>query len=131
MKRTEKCLETRRVYSTAYCPFAITGVHRAVAADVECTGPYDIGHGYQGWLVNAPNGQTRVAEAETGGFIADSISAARRDVAAGDPAEQAVIIEKGHVAAKSAKLVDTDEFWKVLHMEAPAEAAIQAAKEAK
>jgi hypothetical protein len=93
-------------------------VHCPMACIIEVAGPYDIGKGQAGYLVVAPNGQTFVAEGETGALVGPTMEEVREDIRVGD---QSVIDEQMEYArreSKKAEVVTVDEFWRILKCEA-------------
>ena len=104
-----------QVYTLAYFPFTMGGnVWQPIACVVDATGPYAIGRGYRAYVVTAPNGETFVAEAETGAFVGPSLKQVRREVRAGDPAEMDRKIAKSRTDAANARAISADEFWRKL-----------------
>jgi len=100
------------IWTWSYMPFTIGGeVCRPIKAEVVAESLHDIGGGYQGYLVKTPKGNTRVAEAETGAIIGDSIKQVKADISKGAPEVMAQQIEKSKEDAARAELIDADDFW--------------------
>lgn len=89
---------------------------------VETEGPYDLGKGFRGYLVTAPNGKTFVAEATTGAFIQDTIKAAQADIKACtdkrfmqkqvvDDAAKLLANARKPGAANALEIISPEEFW--------------------
>lgn len=53
-----------------------------LATTVEGQGPFDLGKGFNGFVVVSPSGQSFVVEAESGGVVGNSIENVRKDIAA-------------------------------------------------
>jgi len=61
-------------------------VNAPIATKLEVGEPFDLGGGFEGYLVVSPAGKTHVVESETGAFVGTSIDDVKADIAAGDPA---------------------------------------------
>ena len=107
---------TVRVWTLEYVPFIMGGaVHQPVATEVEPQGEYDLGKGFKGYLIVAPNGKTFVAEKTTGAFVGPTVEAVRKDIA---DCKDIELMEKQVVEArekvKFSRIIPTKEFWKLL-----------------
>lgn len=103
------------VWITNYRPFILGGdVHASIVCGVEVLGPFDLGKGYQGWLLATPGGKTFVAETETGAIVGGSLDGVRADVAAADEAVMKRQIENAKKMRQRAYRGNQEEFWKRL-----------------
>ena len=103
------------VYTIGYFPFTMGGsVERPIKCDMEGWGPYPLGGEYQGYIVVGPNGKQFVAESETGAFVGGTLAEVRADIKAGDPEIMKEQIEKAREQARTAEIVQPDQFWKLL-----------------
>jgi len=101
------------IWIHSYTPFIMGGdVHAPVATDVPATGPFDIGAGYQAYMVASPSGRTFVVEGITGAIIGSTIERVRKDVATADRDVMAAQIANAEKWAKRANVVKPAEFWK-------------------
>lgn len=89
-------------------------VNAPVSCEVEALGPFDLGAGYQGFLVVAPSGKTFVAESITGGIVGSTVDEVRADVASADKEMMARQIENALKRGQEAVAVSVDEFWRLL-----------------
>lgn len=105
-----------KVWTMRYTPFVMGGsVWQPVACEIkEAQGPYDLGRGYQGYLVVAPNGTTFVAEAKTGAFVGPSIQDVKEDIETGDPKLMEEQVIKAALDYKRAEVIPEEEFWRLL-----------------
>lgn len=63
-------MTSRLIWTYGYRPFMMGGsVNYPLKAKVPCSGPYDLGKGYVGYVALAPNGSAYVAESQTGAII--------------------------------------------------------------
>ena len=106
----------------SYRPFVMGGPTCSyIKCDVSAEGPYDLGGGYQGYLVTAPDGTTYVADAISGGIVGPSLEAVRADIQQGDPEFMVRQVEEAKVGISKATLLSPDEFWALFrpqHVEA-------------
>lgn len=116
--RAKAMKEKLKVFTLAYFPFTMGGrVWRPMACEIEFEnydGPHDLGGGYRGYIITAPNGATFIAEADSGGFVGPSLKMVRQDIENGDPAVMKQQVEDALRQSKEAEVVDTDEFWRKL-----------------
>jgi hypothetical protein len=103
------------VWKKSYRPFILGGdVNAMLGVEVQVGEKFDLGGGYEGYLIANPfTGETRVAEATTGAIVADTLEQAREDVKTGDPevmAEQLALAAKV-VADKKIDVVSAEDFW--------------------
>ena len=104
-----------KVWTLEYVPFVMGGsVWQPIYCDIEIQGTYDLGKGYKGHLVVAPNGKTFVAESETGAFVGPTIDAVRKDIKKATKKVMKQQIEDAKVQVKNAKEVKPEEFWRKL-----------------
>lgn len=103
------------VWTLASSPFRLGGPSMSpVSCEVEADGPHDLGAGFSGYLVTAPNGKTFVAEASSGAFVGPTIEAVRADVSAASPAVMKKQVEGAVYASKDATRWDEKRFWSAL-----------------
>ena len=102
------------IMTRAYQPFIFGGkVEYNIKTTVEGDGPHDIGKGYKAYVIKTPKGKTRIAEATSGALIGPSLKAVIKDVAAGSAAIMKKQVGTAVKAAKKAKVLEPDEFWKM------------------
>src|ERR1035437_5919283 len=112
------------VWTEAYTPFLMGGdVHAPLLTTVPAAGPFDLGKGFKGDLVTAPNGKTFVAEATTGAFVGPTIESVKKDVAGCN--DIMMMKHKVFDAAelkKKARRVAPERFWSGLKVDKPVKA---------
>ncbi len=106
---------TRHIWTRGYFPFTMGGsVWRPMTAECEVTGPHDLGKGFEGYLAFGPDGMTKVAEAESGAIVGDTLDQVRADIAATDD----VVLMQRQVEAARKEIgfggvnVTAEEFWR-------------------
>lgn len=115
MKTLNKGFKTMTVFTMAYFPFVMGGeTWQPVGIRTKAAGPYDLGKGFTGWLVIAPNGRTFVAEELSGAFVGGSVELVRGDVADGEQAMMQRQVDEGIELRKRVKMIEPDEFWRKL-----------------
>jgi hypothetical protein len=109
-------IKTITVFTRSYRPFIMGGnVNAPVSADVEASGPFDLGQGFSGYLVVAPNGKTFVAEAESGGFVGPTIAEVKADIASCDDiAMMRTQVKENTAYGKAAQKMPAYKFWALL-----------------
>jgi hypothetical protein len=108
-------LKKRLVWTMGYRPFVMGGsVHYPMGTRVPCSGPFDLGRGYSGYLATAPNGRTFVAEATTGALVGPTIEAVRKDIETGDPKLMVAQVAKATETVKKVEETTPKEFWAAL-----------------
>jgi len=104
-----------KVFTLGYFPFVMGGdVWQPICIDVEADGPHDIGNGYQGYVVTAPNGKTFVAEATSGAFVGPDLKTVKEDISLGEKKMMAKQVADAVEQSKKAKELTPDEFWGML-----------------
>jgi hypothetical protein len=104
-----------KVFTMRYQPFIMGGnVWQPVCCDVEVEGPYELGLGYKGYVVTAPNGKTFVAEASTGAFVGPDVKSVKNDIETGDQELMKKQVSEAAVLSKKASEVSAEEFWGLL-----------------
>jgi len=104
-----------KVFTLGYFPFVMGGdVWQPICIDVEVDGPHDIGNGYQGYVVTAPNGKTFVAEATSGAFVGPDLKTVKEDISLGEKKMMAKQVADAVEQSKKAKELTPDEFWGML-----------------
>ena len=104
-----------KVYTLRYTPFVMGGnTWQPVAILVEADGPHDLGSGYNGFIVTAPNGKTFIAEAESGAFIGPDLKTVKEDISTGDSEMMKTQVADAKIQSAQARMLDPDEFWKLL-----------------
>jgi len=104
-----------KVFTIAYTPFVMGGsVWQPVCCEVKVDGPYDIGDGFQGFIVTAPNGKTFIAEATSGAFVGPDLKSVRKDIKIGDKALMSKQVVRAVSDMKRAKEIKPSEFWRKL-----------------
>lgn len=107
------------VWTKAYRPFILGNPHTPISCELPALGPVELGKGYTGYLIVAPNGKTFVAEATSGGFVGTSLESVRSDVADSDQATMDKQVADAIEMAKDAARVQPEQFWRLLRCEAP------------
>ena len=103
---------TVEAWNWGYFPFSLGGPpHRRVKATLPAEGPFDLGGGYQGYLITSPQGKTRVAEATTGAIVGDTLEQVRDDIAQGDPEIIAQQVAKAADDGEQASNISAEQFW--------------------
>ena len=106
-------LPTMKVWKMGYFPFTLGGpVHQPISAEMPSGGPFDLGGGYEGYLVTAPDGDVMVAEASSGGIVDGDLEFVRRDIADGDPEVMARQVADAARQGENARAVPVREFFK-------------------
>ena len=105
-----------RVYTLEYVPFVMGGnVWQPISTSVGHHGKYDLGKGFQGYLIYAPSGRTYVAESRSGALIGPSIFDVRLDITNCDNTN---VMENQVMDAieqsKTARKITKKEFWRLL-----------------
>ena len=104
-----------KVFTLEYVPFVMGGkTWQPMCCEVEADGPHDLGDGYQGFIVTAPNGQTFIAEAMSGAFVGPDLKAVKKDIETGDKELMVKQVAEACIQMKKAKDVKPDYFWRKL-----------------
>jgi hypothetical protein len=105
-----------RVYTMEYVPFVMGGsVYQPICTEVESAGEYDLGKGFTGYLIVAPNGRTFIAEKESGAFIGGTIDGVRNDITSCDDIQfMQKQVSDAVKYVKQARMVSPSEFWRKL-----------------
>ncbi len=104
------------VWTYGYFPFTMGGdVWRPIKCDVSvAAGPFDLGAGYEGYLIVSPNGTTFVAELITGAFVGPNIESVREDILNSDIEMMKENIDHAKKDFKKATIETQDSFWNKL-----------------
>jgi len=103
-----------KIYTLRYTPFIMGGnVWQPVGTLVEADGPHNLGAGYNGFVITAPNGETRIAEAESGAFVGPDLKTVKEDIRVGEPELMKRQVADAKIQSAQAKMIDPDEFWKL------------------
>lgn len=104
------------VCTYGYFPFTMGGeVWRPIKCDVPITGgPFDLGSGYEGYLITSPNGTTFVAESITGMFVGSTIEEVRNDISCADYKVMKIQIEDAKKDFAKSTAIPVEEFWRML-----------------
>jgi hypothetical protein len=101
-----------RVWTLGYQPFRLGGsLWNPMTTILEADGPHDLGKDHYGYVVTAPTGETKIAEASTGAIVGDTLDQVRADLAEADPE----VVSRQMQNARSASNhfdVEPDEFWR-------------------
>ena len=105
-----------KVWTWKYEPFQLGPMggkpcQRPVVTNVGCTGPYDLGQGFVGYLAEAPDGTTVVIEDESCGIVGSEIEEVRGDVARATAEEMREQIKEARGFGERAEMLTVDEFW--------------------
>ena len=100
------------IYTECYQPFRMGGdLRQPISCTVEALGPFDIGKGFEAYVVCDPDGKTVVAEAISGGLVGDTIENVRKDVSEGNDAAMARQLDEGKEVMARSRHIEADEFW--------------------
>ena len=86
-------------------------MYRPVCCEVEAESLHELGDGYKGYLIKAPNGKTFVAEEETGALVGSTVARVKKDIKTGDKKLMKEQIETSREDSKRAEEVTTREWW--------------------
>jgi hypothetical protein len=102
-----------RIWVPCYRPFMMGGnVRQPIATKVEAEGPFDLGKGFEGYLVvNPRSGKMHVACAISGGLVGSSIKEVRDDIAAGELKMMKAQVAKAKAVGDEAENLTPDMFW--------------------
>ena len=104
-----------KVFTLEYVPFVMGGsVWQPMACEVEADGPHDIGHGFEGYIVTAPNGKTFIAEAISGAFVGPDLETVRNDIRIGEKETMQKQVYDALAMSEKARMAEPDEFWRKL-----------------
>jgi len=108
----------RKAWTWKYEPFQLGGMggkpcQKPIAAMVECTGPYDLGQGFKGYLAVSPAGHVIVFECESGGIVGNDIAQVRADAKAATVAEMQGQVAEAKKYGEMAEVLTTEEFWRL------------------
>jgi hypothetical protein len=104
-----------KVFTLGYFPFTMGGnVWQPICCEVEADGPHDIGKGYKGYVITAPNGKTFIAEATTGAFVGPDLKTVKEDITLGEESVMVEQVAKAMEQSKQAKEMTPDKFWGML-----------------
>ena len=104
-----------KVFTMEYVPFVMGGnVWQPMCCEVEADGPHDLGDGYKGYVITAPNGKTFIAEETSGAFVGPDLKAVREDIETGDKSIMADQVADAVIQMKKAKERSQDHFWRKL-----------------
>ena len=108
----------RRAWTWKYEPFMLGGMggrpcQKPIAAEVECTGPYPLGQGFNGYLAISPGGRVIVFECESGGIVGNDIAQVRADVKTATVAEMQAQCLEAKGFGDRAELLPAEEFWRI------------------
>lgn len=104
-----------KIWTAAYMPFILGGdVYQPLFCEVEAQGPIDLGRGYKGYLVLAPDGSTVVAESTSGGLVGPTIQEVRADIKSGSIAVMRKQVEEAVEKGKTARPIAPEEFWTLM-----------------
>lgn len=108
----------RKAWTWKYEPFQLGGMggrpcQKPIAAMVECTGPYDLGQGFKGYLAVSPTGRVVVFECESCGIVGNDIAQVRADVRAAKVAEMVEQCAEARKYGEMADMLTAEEFWRI------------------
>jgi hypothetical protein len=101
------------IWTRGYQPFIMGGnVNAPLGTTIEVGELYDLGQGYQGYLVaNPKTGTAYVVEAQTGAIIGPDLETVRQDVKEGDPKVMAEQVGKAMEDQEKVMVKMPDDFW--------------------
>jgi len=103
------------VWTICYFPFTMGGsVWRPGGCKVKASGPYDLGKGYKGYLVTAPNNTTFVSEATSGAFVGPSLESVKKDIKTGDPKLMKEQVTDANNKKGTVQELEVEKFWEML-----------------
>lgn len=101
-----------KAWTTNYRPFIMGGdVNAPIMAEIEASGPFDIGKGYLAYLIVSPSGKTFVCESVTGAIVGSTIEQVKDDVKSGTKKDMDKQIDDAKSMVKRAYMASADEFW--------------------
>ena len=101
-----------RAWTHDYRPFIMGGdCNKPMACDVEAAGPYDLGRGIKGYLINSPTGKQFVVEAKSLGIVGPSLPEVKADIKRTSKKVCDKQIKDARVQGKGARVVQPSEFW--------------------
>jgi F420-0:gamma-glutamyl ligase-like protein len=102
-----------KVWTMGYFPFTVGGnVWQPIKAEVEATGPHELGKGFKGYLCTSPSGRTKVAEASTGAIVGDTLIDVMKDIADCDDIEfMNKQVRDATREMKQGHDLTTEDFW--------------------
>jgi len=104
-----------KVFTLGYFPFTMGGdVWQPICIEVEADGPHDLGDGYKGYVVTAPNGRTFIAEATSGAFVGPDLETVKTDIQLGDKEMMTKQVAAAVKQSKQAKDLTPEKFWSML-----------------
>lgn len=103
------------VWTRAYAPFTMGGsCHHLLMTELEVGPKIHLGKSFYGHLIEGPNGLTKVAEAESGAIIGDTIEMVKKDIkACKDKAMMREQIEaaKKEKQTKDGRVTTPEDWW--------------------
>jgi len=100
------------IWTACYSPWIMGGdVNAPIATEVEVGKPISLGKGIKAYVIDAPNGDTYIAEASTGAFVGDDLGQVRKDVEEAEPAVMKLQIAQAKEQFKNARHLTEEDFW--------------------
>jgi len=104
------------VWTLGHFPFIMGGrVWQEVGIEVEIGEIFNLGSGYSGFVVTAPNGTTFVAELESGAFVGPTIGEVMYDIKHADVDTMKQQVSEAVENSKRVRVLQEDDFWGLLH----------------
>lgn len=103
-----------KIWGKAYNPFRLGGdVNAPMSCEVLVYDrPVALGKGYKGYLVEAPNGKTYVAESTTGGIVGKNLTMVKADIRVASLKVMKDQIKQAKLDAEKTVPVSEQEFWR-------------------
>ena len=101
------------IWTRGYRPFILGGdVNAPLGTTIKVGELFELGDGYQGYLVANPNtGTTYVVEVQTGAIVGPDLETVRQDIKEADSKVMAAQIGKAMEDQEKVVVQDPTEFW--------------------
>lgn len=107
-----------KIWTRAYRPFILGGnCHYQLSTTVEVDKAVSLGKGFKGHIVTAPNGETLIAEATSGGLVGPDLKSVRKDVKEGPKEVMVEQIAEGVKLREKSEEVEPEKFWQMMGKE--------------
>ena len=104
--------QTIDVWTKQHHPMELGGpATRDVRSEVPGDGPHDLGKGYLGWLITAPDGGTFVVEGTSHAIVGSALEEVREDVRQGDAGLMAQQVQDGLRMFQQAQQITPEQLW--------------------
>lgn len=102
-----------KIWTMYYNAFTMGGsCERPMLAEVDCTGPYDLGKGYIGYIAVSPlTANTYVVESTTGAIVGNALGQVKYDIAVASEEVMKSQIEDACKLVSKAEHITAEVFW--------------------